>query len=165
MTNLNVSGPWIPYLVFQISVLCEKIGWLWELKQLQTSSSRLVLTLSRHHSSLSLAFSSGISCQLGLLPRCEWLAWVLSLSDELVCLHRAVRMLTNYFPGIRINDHKLFERARNLHLLILKTYHPAGIYLFKVINGNTRTICKIYPKLTIKTPVLRQMTSSWCLNY
>ena len=29
---------------------------------------------------------------------------MLSLSDELVCFHRTVRMLTNYFPGIRIND-------------------------------------------------------------
>ena len=27
----------------------------------------------------------------------------------LVCLHRTVRMLTNYFLGIRINYQKLFE--------------------------------------------------------
>ena len=33
-------------------------------------------------------------------------------------LHRAVRMLTNYFPGIRITYHKLFERARNPQLLL-----------------------------------------------
>ena len=26
-----------------------------------------------------------------------------SLGDELVCLHPTVRILTNYFPGIRIN--------------------------------------------------------------
>ena len=30
-----------------------------------------------------------------------------------------VRMLTNYFPGIRTSYHKLFERARNLQLLIV----------------------------------------------
>ena len=30
--------------------------------------------------------------------------------------------------------------------------HPAGIHMFKVNNGNTRTTCKICPKLTIKTP-------------
>ena len=31
--------------------------------------------------------------------------------------------------------------------------HPPGIYLFKVNNGNTGTICEFYSKLTlIKTP-------------
>ena len=33
---------------------------------------------------------------------------------------------------------------------------PAGIYLLKVNNGNTRTRCKICSKLTIKTPERRQ---------
>ena len=33
---------------------------------------------------------------------------------------------------------------------------PAGIYLLKVNNGNTRTICEICSKLTIKTPEQRQ---------
>ena len=32
----------------------------------------------------------------------------------------------------------------------------AGIYLFKVNYGNTRTICKICSKLAIKTPERRQ---------
>ena len=31
-------------------------------------------------------------------------------------------------------------------------FHSAGIYLFKVNNRNTRTRCKIFSKLTIKTP-------------
>ena len=35
--------------------------------------------------------------------------------------------------------------------LILTGSYPAGIYLFKVNNGNTRTICEICLKLTIKT--------------
>ena len=30
--------------------------------------------------------------------------------------------------------------------------NPAGIYLPKDNNGNTRTMCEIYSKLTIKTP-------------
>ena len=30
--------------------------------------------------------------------------------------------------------------------------NPAGIYLLKVNNINTRTRCEIYSKLTIKTP-------------
>ena len=36
----------------------------------------------------------------------------------------------------------------------IKTYEikSAGIYFFKVNNGNTRTMCKICSKLTIKTP-------------
>ena len=38
--------------------------------------------------------------------------------------------------------------------------HPANIYLFKVNNRNTRKICKICSKLTIKTPERRQWRSS-----
>ena len=33
---------------------------------------------------------------------------------------------------------------------------PAGIYLFKVNNRNTRTRCEISSKLAIKTPERRQ---------
>ena len=33
---------------------------------------------------------------------------------------------------------------------------PAGIYLLKVNNKNTRTRCEICSKLTIKTPERRQ---------
>ena len=33
--------------------------------------------------------------------------------------------------------------------------YPASIYLFKVNNGNTRTMCEICTKLTIKTPERR----------
>ena len=32
--------------------------------------------------------------------------------------------------------------------------HPAGIYLFKVNNRNTRAMCGICSKLTIKTPLV-----------
>ena len=37
-----------------------------------------------------------------------------------------------------------------MHLFV--KISPAGIYLFKVNNGNTREMCKICLKLTIKTP-------------
>ena len=40
----------------------------------------------------------------------------------------------------------------------------AGIYLFKGNNGNTRTICEIYSKLTIKTPE-RQPVPEPLFNY
>ena len=36
------------------------------------------------------------------------------------------------------------------------TYYPAGNYMFKVNNRNTRTKCEICSKLTIKTPERRQ---------
>ena len=40
--------------------------------------------------------------------------------------------------------------------LIGCTSDPTGNYLFKVNNGNTRTMCEIWSELTIKTPELRQ---------
>ena len=44
--------------------------------------------------------------------------------------------------------------------LILEVNHPAGIYLFKVNNRNTRTRCEICSKLTINTPERRQWRHS-----
>ena len=41
---------------------------------------------------------------------------------------------------------------------------PAGNYLFKVNNRNTRTRCQICSKLKIKTPERRQ-ASFWCLYF
>ena len=38
-------------------------------------------------------------------------------------------------------------------------YNPAGSYMFKVNNRNTRTRCEVCSKLTIKTPERRH----WCL--
>ena len=42
--------------------------------------------------------------------------------------------------------------------------NPAGIYLFKVNNRNTRTRCEICSKLTIKTPERRQWLASLLLT-
>ena len=80
----------------------------------------------------SIHFST---CKLGLLLRRQCLPWVHSPSDELVCLHRTVRMLTNYFLGIRINYHKSFERARNLHLLL-----PGCRLVIYPMSGNNVTL-------------------------
>ena len=44
--------------------------------------------------------------------------------------------------------------------LIFEVNHPAGIYLFKVNNRNTRTRCEICSKLTINTPERRQWRHS-----
>ena len=42
-------------------------------------------------------------------------------------------------------------------LFLLSTYnrYPIGSYLFKVNNGNTRSMCEIYSKLIVKTPEWR----------
>ena len=37
---------------------------------------------------------------------------------------------------------------------------PAGIYLFKTSNGNTRIMCEICSKLIIKTPERRYLSRS-----
>ena len=41
-----------------------------------------------------------------------------------------------------------------------RSLYPAGIYMFKVNNRNTRTSCEIRSKLTIKTPEQRQWSRS-----
>ena len=157
MTNLKIPGwrgPWNAYLYLVIQIYFSLVGlwknrsaiW-WELKQLQTSSSRFLLILPRHQSTFPLIYILLINrgdniwqsehihsykqtkypvksaCKLGLLaaaplvsrpsvwPGCCHTMWWVSLFTS------AVRMLTNYFPGIRINYHKLFERARDLHPL------------------------------------------------
>ena len=38
---------------------------------------------------------------------------------------------------------------------ILHCTYPAGIYLYKLNNGDTKAMCEIYSKLTIKTPERR----------
>ena len=43
--------------------------------------------------------------------------------------------------------------------------NPAGDYMFKVNNINTRASCKICSKLTIKTPERRQASSVSIVNY
>ena len=44
-----------------------------------------------------------------------------------------------------------FLRSSSENVIVDKHF-PAGIYLLKVNNRNTRTRCEIYSKLTIKTP-------------
>ena len=45
----------------------------------------------------------------------------------------------------------LFNRSNTSFLF----QYPAGIYLFKVNNGNTRAMCEICSKLKIRTPERR----------
>ena len=64
---------------------------------------------------------------------------MVSLSDELrsLLLHIDVRVLTNYYQGIRIYYHKLLERARNLHLSynLKKTVTLAYLEIFVKISA------------------------------
>ena len=53
-----------------------------------------------------------------------------------------------------------FENISLLYLYFKIYALPAGIYLFKVNNRNTRTRCEIYSKLTINTPERRQWRRS-----
>ena len=45
-------------------------------------------------------------------------------------------------------------------------FNPTGICLIKFNNRNTRTMCEIYSKLTIKTPERQCLMSFWwCLYF
>ena len=54
-------------------------------------------------------------------------------------------------------------------MCVVKGANPAGIYLLKVKNRNTRARCEICSELTVKTPKVRTPTvktplvSFWCL--
>ena len=77
---------------------------------------------------------------------------------------RPGRSTTAHILGLR----RLIEgvKERNLKAALafihFKKAFPAGIYLLKVNNRNTRTSCEICSKLTIKTPE-RCLASFWCL--
>ena len=65
----------------------------------------------------------------------------------------SMKSISHTFARFETTQAKLIE-------LIFETfyknlYNPAGIYLFKVNNRNTRTRCEICSKLTIKTPERR----------
>ena len=58
--------------------------------------------------------------------------------------------------NLQLNSYTQFQKE---FILISGICHyPAGIYLLKVNNRNSRTRCEICSKLTIKTPKQRQ----WC---
>ena len=58
---------------------------------------------------------------------------------------------------LSFNSRKLIGSVQQFMTFYLETfsrenYLPAGNYMFKVNNRNTRTRCEICSKLTIKTP-------------
>ena len=50
------------------------------------------------------------------------------------------------------------ESSLNVFMLTI----PVDVYLFNLYDGNTRTVCEICSKLTIKTSDRRSVTSLWC---
>ena len=58
--------------------------------------------------------------------------------------------------------YKFYLQNYEKHILRFQSHrtNPAGIYLLKVNNRNTRTRCEICSKLTIKTPERRQWRRS-----
>ena len=46
-------------------------------------------------------------------------------------------------------------RTNAIYIVTWQEKRPGGNFMFNVNNGNTRTSCEIYPKLTIKTPERR----------
>ena len=44
------------------------------------------------------------------------------------------------------------ESYKRERLIALRIPYPAGIYLLKVKNRNTRKMCEVCSRLTIKTP-------------
>ena len=69
---------------------------------------------------------------------------------------------TEYFYSKEFPTATQMQVVNNIYSICVTIFvsvyaiNPTGIYLFKVNNGNTRTICEFYSKLTIKTPKLRQ---------
>ena len=55
----------------------------------------------------------------------------------------------------------LIQNKNGLH----KSRFPAGNYMFKINNRNTKTKCEICSKLAIKTPERRHWRCSGVFNY
>ena len=59
---------------------------------------------------------------------------------------------TSLLCKLSVESKRFSERYTLIH------NYPAGMYLLKVINRNTRTRCEIYSKLTIKLPEQRRLS-------
>ena len=93
------------------------------------------------------------------------------------CKPQDFKRIFRHFSSLDLKGVNVFLLQREPMLLPYKTrsltgfcmvatlvLRPAGIYLFKVDNGNTRTRCEICSKLTIKTPERRDWRrSSVCI--
>ena len=76
-----------------------------------------------------------------------------------------IKTLLRVFTGSYFLEIKKIEnntQKSKPQKFLLLSYVPAGNYIFKVNNRNTRTRCEICSELTIKTPE-RYLASFWCL--
>ena len=106
-----------------------------------------------------LVFFAGFALKTRIAPHLFSKEFILSQIREVPFFLKLFKTLiffnvckTTFFIILKISSKLLF------------TFHtiPAGIYLLKVNNRNTRTRCEICSKLTIKTPE-RPLASFWCL--
>ena len=66
----------------------------------------------------------------------------------------------NVFP---IGKYQLKVKKKDIEATSIDV--PAGIYFFKVSNRNTRPMCEVCSKLTIKTPEQHQNEKYfWCFD-
>ena len=75
----------------------------------------------------------------------------------------AIGMNTVKSPQVFMNLKKKYGNQSKIRKPIFdgkEIYNPAGIYLLKVNNRNTRTRCEICSKLTINTPERRHWRPS-----
>ena len=66
-----------------------------------------------------------------------------------ICLDLTIRQWNVVF--------KRYSTAFIVHFYHVFNHRPAGTYLLKVSDGNTRTMCEICSKLTIKTVNFEQI--------
>ena len=101
---------------------------------------------------------------------CYLSEWYSNIAGKCICLYfleipSKLVYTSHTYLGFRLK--RLFRRVEVLLKIISSfftyiCYHPAGNYMFKVNNRNTRARCEICSKLTIKTPE-RRLASFWCL--
>ena len=91
-------------------------------------------------------------------------------------LRRRLKMKIDQQWKWKSKCYRYYYKAKIIHVYLSINY-PAGVYLIKVNNGGTWTMCKTCSKLTIKTQknnavmvsllltLSRFHTLLWCLNW
>ena len=88
----------------------------------------------------------------------ELLSKIINIFQPLTIFLKAPSQMFDWVLNAQLNDLLKYVNQKNIWVFVFhfsfnasKKKKTAGIYLFKVNNGNTKIMCKIYSKLTIKT--------------
>ena len=104
----------------------------------------------------------------------EFFLWILVIYDYFIHIISIFQLIyattfsdislsVVYFKFEKVTVKGLHNQKKVLSAIAIKINDiPAGNYMFKVNNRNTRTRCEIWSKLTIKIPERRQ-ASFWYL--